>query len=940
MTQNHWIKALLINASAALLYLTFGWVSTGLTTSPEYFTPVWIPTGICTLFVLLWQKKAYPGIILGSIAFHFYFYHGSISENALLIWIWQNFNYIPGILIQCLFAEKILLGFAKDPMFHPGIYTLFKTLLLSALLALVVPLWTNLDYLLVGSDNSLLTWLASLGRWWLGDFLGILCLIPLAILLKQMAPGESRARIIRYAFPIIAFLICLVVGYRVIADHEVESVRTRFEQEMVNAKIYLTEETRDILNEMELMKIHFLQDGGTTNEKFNQQAEQVLTTHTSIQAFNWVSLIRPEDMASWEKMLTNRQPDSAGFKQRIGDELHPLALPLQQPFALAITHTYPYESNKAVYGLDISRFSRNALEDALTTGTPQMTPPFRLTQENGEQIGIVINYPSHQANWHELPASYKSGELGFFNVPIRMDDYVFSKWSPATYHGLTLELHDVTDADSPALLSRIANGAIARQSQESQEYGASIFTESTTIPVLNRTWEIKLKADREYLALYHSSAPFILLAIGLSACFLLGNYNLGNYLRTHLIEKTVEEQTRELRQAKTEAEQLSQAKSEFLAVMSHEIRTPMNGMISTSELLKEGPLTPEQAELAKIIEMSANTLLMLINDILDFSKLEAGKASLDQQPFDPYEVGQIVEATFRAKVSEKGLRFRLESNQDTTINKALIGDEARLVQVVMNLVSNAVKFTSEGEILLRTEVHELDDGQAELFFQVRDTGIGIPKEKQQELFEPFTQADVSSTRRYGGTGLGLAIIKRIVDLLHGSVELNSEPGQGSDFQVRIKLQCSDDFGTTIQTETRSPIADSSGVVPNTVLLVEDNIQNQRLMELLFKKLGVQAHLAEDGESAVTMAAENHYSMIFMDCRLPGMDGYEATRLIRSAESGGKHTPIVALTANRYEDAMKDCDAAGMDDYIGKPVTIQSIRAAIEKWAQPERSSEE
>jgi len=802
-------------------------------------------------------------------------------------------------------------------------------------------LWTNLDYLLVGSDNSLLTWLASLGRWWLGDFLGILCLIPLAIFLVQASKKESLSRIIRYASPVIVFLVCLVVGYRVIANHEVQSVRQRFDQELTTAENQLLEEVRDILNEVELIKIQFLQDGGISDEKFTVQAQQILTIHETIQAFNWVSLIRAEDLVNLEKDLIAKHPNSQGFTRRIGNGLEHLPKPLEQSFILAITNTIPYEENQAAFGMDISMFSRASLENALKTGDPQITPPLRFAQERGEQTSVVFLYPSHQTSWDQLPGLFASGELGFFTIPLRMDDFVSCKWQPDTYQGLSLEIHDVSDPNTPpALLSRIVDGNVASHSSDFSGDGSSIFVASREFSILNRTWKTTLSASREYLALYHSSTPFIILAIGLVACFLLGNYTLGNYLRTHLIEKTVELQTRELRKAKTEAEQLSHAKSEFLAVMSHEIRTPMNGMISTSELLKEGPLTPEQAELAKIIEMSANTLLMLINDILDFSKLEAGKASLEQASFDPYEVGKIVEATFRAKVREKGLRFRLESNQDKELNKALMGDEARLVQVVMNLVSNAVKFTSEGEILLRTEVHELDDGQAELFFQVKDTGIGIPKEKQQELFEPFTQADVSSTRRYGGTGLGLAIIKRIVDLLHGSVELNSEPGQGSDFQVRIKLQCSDDFGTTIQTEKRSPIADSSGVVPNTVLLVEDNIQNQRLMELLFKKLGVQAHLAEDGESAVTMAAENHYSMIFMDCRLPGMDGYEATRLIRSAESGGKHTPIVALTANRYEDAIKDCDAAGMDDYIGKPVTIQSIRAAIEKWAQPERSSEE
>jgi len=932
MTLKHWIKILLINVSALLLYLTFGWVSTGLTTTPEYFTPVWIPTGICTLFVLLWHKKAYPGIILGSIAFHFYFYHGSIADSEWLLWIWQNFNYIPGILLQCFIAEKIFLDFAKNPMFQPGIRTLFQTLLLSAALALVVPLWTNLVYLIEGADPSLIEWLASLGRWWLGDFLGIICLIPLAISFLQMGQEVTQSRVLRHASPVIICLVCLVMGYRVIASHEIQSVRQRFQQELTNAQGHLLEEIRDILNETKLLKIQFLQDGGLNTEQFTQQAKQILTNHESLHGFNWVPMVRSEDIATWEQELISRHPESTGFKERVGNKLQPLPQTLEQPFILPITIVLPYDKNQAAYGMDISQFSRKALEDALKTGTPQVTPPLRLAQEKGEQTGIVIQYPTHQAGWYQLPVEYQSGELGFFNIPVRMDDYVFSKWKPVTYMGLTLELHDLTNKNSPTLLSRMVHGVIAKHNSENIETGPSIFTDARQIPVLNRTLELQLKADREFLALYHSSTPFILLAIGLTACFLLGNYTLSDYLRTNLIEKTVETQTRELRQAKTKAEQLSHAKSEFLAVMSHEIRTPMNGMISTAELLKDGPLTTDQAELANIIEMSANTLLMLVNDILDFSKLEAGKTTLEQNPFNPFEIGQIVEATFRAKIREKGIQFRLESNQDPSVSKALIGDEARLVQVVMNLVSNAVKFTSDGEVLLRTEVHDQGDGFAKLTFLVKDTGIGIPFDKQKELFQPFTQADVSSTRRYGGTGLGLAIIKRIIDLLDGTIDLQSEPDHGSAFTVSIRLQCSESFGTPDQTPSASPTANRSEASPRKYLLVEDNAQNQHIMNLLFNKLEAQVDLAEDGETAVKLATENHYNLIFMDCRLPKMDGYEATRLIRSREPEGKHTPIVALTANSYDGAKNECISAGMNDYISKPVTIGAIRSAIKKWS--------
>jgi len=933
-----WFRVVSINLAAALLYLTFGWVSTGLTTSPEYFTPVWIPTGICTLFVLLWGSKSYPGIILGSIAFHFYFYHGSIPEENLLRWTWQNFNYVPGILLQCWFAQKIFRKFTKDPLFQPGVRTLIKMLFLSAVLALIIPVWTNIILIFEIPELTLMQWFSSLGRWWFGDFLGIICLIPLTVFLVQVSQGETTGRIIRYASPTIIFLVCLVIGYRVIADHEVTSVRDHFERELKTTEERLLEEFQDIMNEIELLRIQFQQDGHIDREKFGQQAFRIYETHRSIQAVSWIPFILEQDIPQFENELIEHQPDSNGFTHRRGNQLYPLPNPLPNPFIFPITIPVPYTSNETVYGMDLSVFSEHAMREALQSGSPLIPSAFRLAQEKGNQKGIAVYYPTQKADWDSLTDSFESGTIGFFNIPIRMDDYVFGRWIPTTFIGLDLQITDVTDRHNPTLLSRILNGKIQEGSKNPDDKMNAVFSKSIEISVLNRTWEIKLEADRTYFSFYHSASPFILLSIGLSACFLLGNYTLGNYLRTSLIEKTVEIQTRELRLAKDEAEQLASAKSEFLAVMSHEIRTPMNGMISTAEMLKDGPLTEEQSELAGIIEMSANTLLALINDILDFSKLEAGKTHLQESPFDPYEVARVVEATFRSKVKEKGISLRMETNIDTTSCPTLLGDEARLVQIVMNLVSNAVKFTDKGEIVLRTEIHQTDNDFAELIYEISDTGIGISPEKQRELFEPFTQADISSTRKYGGTGLGLAIIKRLLDLLDGSVNLKSEPGKGSTFTVRIRLKCAGDCG--IETD---PVADES-IEQNSqrakhsvkVLLVEDNLQNQRIMNLLLGKLKISFETVSDGESAVEIAGQKKFDLIFMDCRLPKMDGYEASLRIREKEAAEKRspTPIVALTATNFEGAKDECLKAGMDDFISKPVTKKSIETAIEKWCQP------
>ena len=404
------------------------------------------------------------------------------------------------------------------------------------------------------------------------------------------------------------------------------------------------------------------------------------------------------------------------------------------------------------------------------------------------------------------------------------------------------------------------------------------------------------------------------------------NYLIG-YRGSSVSITEVKSQESLLIKAKEDAEAGTRAKSQFLAIMSHEIRTPMNGVVGMAELLLETKLNKKQKEFASTIVSSGNSLLQLLNDILDLSKIESGKFELERSNFDFHKLIYDTSNLMAASKPKNPVKLIVKVEKD--VPQFVVGDSTRLRQVIINLLGNSVKFTTKGKVSIEVSTIKLTQLNVDVEIKVIDTGIGIKENKLEHIFNNFSQADASTTRKYGGTGLGLAVTRQLIELMGGEIRVESHEGEGTTFTISLSYPLAESSNAKEIKQTTKII--NGKQMGKNILLVEDNLVNQKIANAILENFGYTVTLALNGNEAVHHCEENKYDAILMDCQMPLMDGYEATVAIRAGLSENTVTPIIAMTANAMQGDKEKCLDVGMNDYLSKPINNLSLKSILERY---------